>query len=51
MLNMFTSMELKLVPLHSDLSDIGSVSEGEAVTGSAGIIDMVGTVGPRLLGR
>ena len=47
LLTMLTIMELNLATLHSDLSYIGYLSGGKAVTGRASITEMVGKGGPR----
>ena len=43
LLNILTSMDMKLLPLHCDLSDIGYLSGGEAATCSLSSTEMVGT--------
>ena len=45
LLTIFTIMELKVELLQSEFSDIGSLSGGEAVTGSVGSTYMVGNEG------
>ena len=46
---MFTSMDLKVDPLHCNFSDIGYVSGGEVAAGSGGSTYMVG-IGGAILG-